>query len=101
MREESLEDHGLVKYPWDEWTDGDEHVITQGVDFAISIASMRAALTNKHRQRGLGTHKGFKQFTDGKWYYCYTLRTWTKRDKPNELHFQYIWKESDFQPEED
>lgn len=85
MREEKLEEHGSVKYPWDKWTDGEEHHITHGTDFTCTIPGMRAQLVNKCKLRGLAD-----RMIDGKLHYCRKVRTTVNG---NTITFQYIWDE--------
>jgi hypothetical protein len=44
---------GRTKYPWDEWLNGKIWLLTEGVDFSISITSMQSSVTNAARNRGL------------------------------------------------
>ena len=36
-------------YPWDEWADGQEHVITHGTHFRVPVETMRV---NLHKYAG-------------------------------------------------
>lgn len=40
-------------YPWDTWCNGNQHVITSGIDFDCSVETMRVQLYNKARKLGL------------------------------------------------
>lgn len=41
-----------ARYPWDEWLDGDEHVLHLGVDFFCAPRSMIVAIQRAARRRG-------------------------------------------------
>jgi hypothetical protein len=39
------------RYPWDEWCDGEEHTIVQGIDFHVSPKQMRHVLYGRCQRR--------------------------------------------------
>jgi hypothetical protein len=49
MGERNLEEHGLSKYPWQTWTDGNEHTIQHGKDYHCAPQSMQVQLSTKAR----------------------------------------------------
>jgi hypothetical protein len=43
----------LAKYPWGRWLDGSTWRITRGGDFDVEVSSIRSAVTEAARRRGL------------------------------------------------
>lgn len=43
---------GTVKYPWDEWFDGEPHLIERGIDYLILDKNMRKNIYRKQRKYG-------------------------------------------------
>ena len=57
----SWENVESVRYPWEEWTDGQTRKIKQGVDFfANSRDNFRISLYTQAKNRGLGVHTTIK-----------------------------------------
>lgn len=48
-------------YPWDEWADGQEHVIYQGTHFRVPVETMRVNLHKFAASRGLRAHTRRRQ----------------------------------------
>jgi hypothetical protein len=42
-----------TKYPWDEWLNGETHIITHGEDFDVSFQAMQAQLHTRAGKEGL------------------------------------------------
>jgi hypothetical protein len=42
-----------TKYPYERWTDGENHIIEQGKDFFCTVPSMKAALHFHARTNGM------------------------------------------------
>ena len=43
---------GTVKYPWDEWLDGEPHLLERGVDYLIQDRHMRKNIYRKQQKYG-------------------------------------------------
>ena len=44
--------HGNEKYPWDLWLDGNQHRVTKGIEFEMSISRFQSLLHSKASQMG-------------------------------------------------
>jgi hypothetical protein len=50
----------MRRYPWQEWLDGQPRILTQGVDFTISLVAMQRHFVRTAKERGL---RGYTRVT--------------------------------------